>query len=146
MAARWPGPSLACSVRICPGDWPRVPAAIYATLAWPDCRHGLQEMADLGAGHQGREVGRFSSRSVIRLSPIPARQPDMDGDLVAVRLLTPAPEPPTCSLCSAGGPARISRHATAGVDPDQGACPAAGAAHAVSQRPRLYCRAMSVNA
>jgi len=64
-------------------------------LAWPDCRHGVQEMADLGAGRKGREVGRFSSPSVIRLSPIPARQPAyMDGDLVATRLLTPAPEPP----------------------------------------------------
>jgi len=29
--------------RTCPSDWPRAPAAMYASLAWSDCRHGVQE-------------------------------------------------------------------------------------------------------
>jgi len=66
-------------------------------------------MADLGAGRKGREVGRFSSPSVIRLSPIPARR--AASIWTAILLLPgcwrPRPNRLTCSLCSACGPARI---------------------------------------
>ena len=75
MAARRPGPSPACSVRICPATGRPYSPLYMPPLAWPDCRHGLQEMADLGAGRKGREVGRFSSPSVIHMSQYRRAEP-----------------------------------------------------------------------